>query len=196
MVGFEPAVSSLTKSILTRIMIQSTLCLQCYGSIPNGRKFCSRHCSNSHNNKLKPHRKPEGSCRICSAPIRTVKTFCSDACKVVSKQRSKEAKRLKNSQHVVVYRQRVKRKAVQYKGGKCQGCGYDKCIRALTFHHIDSKQKDFNISSSTVSWETIRKELDKCILLCANCHAEVHDGVRSLAVGVGLEPTMGVAPLD
>ena len=72
-------------------------------------------------------------------------------------------------------RYRLKEKAVEYKGGKCEICGYDKCIDALEFHHKNPEEKDFGISSGeTKSWEKIKKELDKCIMLCANCHREIH----------------------
>ncbi len=54
-------------------------------------------------------------------------------------------------------------------------CGYNKCLSALEFHHIDPLKKDFNISQfRTTSFESIKKELDKCDLLCANCHREIH----------------------
>jgi hypothetical protein len=68
----------------------------------------------------------------------------------------------------------------KYKGGCCQICGYDKCVRALSFHHLDAFHKDFNIGGKSKSWNTIQSELDKCILLCANCHAEVHAGLLIL----------------
>lgn len=72
-------------------------------------------------------------------------------------------------------RYRLKEKAVEYKGGKCEICGYDKCIDALEFHHKNPDEKDFGISSGeTRSWGKIKKELDKCIMLCANCHREIH----------------------
>ena len=70
--------------------------------------------------------------------------------------------------------------AVEYKGGKCQLCGYSRCPEALEFHHLKNGEKDFGISDRgyTRSWKTIREELDKCILLCANCHREVHSGTQ------------------
>jgi hypothetical protein len=72
----------------------------------------------------------------------------------------------------------LKAKAVQYKGGKCETCGYDKHQAALTFHHIDPSKKEFTISGkSTVGFNTIKKELDKCQLLCRNCHAIVHSSI-------------------
>jgi len=71
---------------------------------------------------------------------------------------------------------RLKEKAVQYKGGKCEICGYDKCVDALDFHHNNPEEKEFSIGSKgyTRSWERVKKELDKCTLVCANCHRELH----------------------
>ena len=72
-------------------------------------------------------------------------------------------------------RQRLKKKLVDYKGGKCEICGYDKCINALDFHHLNPNEKDFGISNYTVlSFDKLKKEVDKCILVCANCHREIH----------------------
>lgn len=74
------------------------------------------------------------------------------------------------------YRKKLlKKKAIEYKGGKCQICGYDKCENSLTFHHLDPSKKSFQISGRyNISWERLKEELDKCILLCANCHGEEH----------------------
>jgi predicted DNA-binding protein YlxM (UPF0122 family) len=73
-------------------------------------------------------------------------------------------------------RRKIKEMAVEYKGGKCVKCGYNKYIGALEFHHLDPTVKDFAISNSghCRSWEKVKDELDKCILVCANCHAEIH----------------------
>lgn len=78
---------------------------------------------------------------------------------------------------VVKRRKKLKEKAVEYKGGRCEKCGYDRCVRALEFHHLESAEKDFGIAQKgyTRSWEMVKKELDKCILVCSNCHAEIHD---------------------
>lgn len=69
-----------------------------------------------------------------------------------------------------------KQKCVDYKGGKCQNCGYNKCISALDFHHKDPSQKDFGISQSRTKRfdDKVKNELDKCDLLCSNCHREEH----------------------
>jgi hypothetical protein len=82
----------------------------------------------------------------------------------------------KNSAKVVRYRIRVKQKLIQYKGGECQICGYNKPVPgAYHFHHRDPSTKLFNINSSTLGFEKLLLEVDKCDLLCACCHAEIHD---------------------
>jgi hypothetical protein len=87
----------------------------------------------------------------------------------------KNARNLYNSVSVSQYRRNIKKKAVEYKGGKCIHCGYDKCVAALQFHHTDPDKKDFHISSSVArSWEKVKTEIDKCDLVCSNCHAELH----------------------
>ena len=79
-------------------------------------------------------------------------------------------------------REKVRLMAVEYKGGRCQVCGYERCLEALEFHHLDPTQKDFGISHKgyTRSWEKVKEEVDKCILLCANCHREFHAGMLQL----------------
>lgn len=68
-----------------------------------------------------------------------------------------------------------RRKAIQYLGGKCSKCGYSRCIAALDIHHLDSSVKDINFKSMRGwSWNRIENELQTCILLCSNCHAEEH----------------------
>lgn len=71
-----------------------------------------------------------------------------------------------------------KLKAIEYKGGKCNTCGYDKCPGSLCFHHCDPECKDPNWKHMR-NWkfERIKSELDKCDLLCANCHGEIHWGL-------------------
>ena len=74
------------------------------------------------------------------------------------------------------YRKKLfKHFSVLYMGGKCQKCGYNKCEEALVFHHLDPSKKDFGIGRNyNKKWETIKNELDKCAMLCSNCHSEEH----------------------
>lgn len=73
---------------------------------------------------------------------------------------------------------RLKLEAIAYKGGACVRCGYNKYPGALDFHHLDPTTKDFSISrvKKTSMNKEILDELDKCILVCANCHRETHGG--------------------
>lgn len=73
-------------------------------------------------------------------------------------------------------RKKIRKMAIEILGGKCVNCGYDRCSDALDIHHRNSSEKDFGISARgyTRSWEKIKDELNKCDLLCANCHRELH----------------------
>lgn len=75
------------------------------------------------------------------------------------------------------YRRKVKLQAIEYKGGKCSICGYNKSAWSMVFHHLDSSKKDFGIGSDGVyrPFSKIKSELDKCILICSNCHGEIHE---------------------
>lgn len=72
--------------------------------------------------------------------------------------------------------------AVRYMGGECVFCGYHKDITALEFHHVDENEKEFGLSSDglTRSWKRVKRELEKCVLVCANCHRELHSGLLQL----------------
>lgn len=80
-------------------------------------------------------------------------------------------------------RRAVKLRCVEYLGGKCIACGYDSCYAALEFHHKDPVQKTMPMDAANLcryKWEQLTEELDKCALLCANCHREVEVGFRFL----------------
>jgi transposase len=83
------------------------------------------------------------------------------------------------------WRRRVKQRLVDRAGGACQLCGYRRYLGALQFHHIDPGSKAFSISrnGTTRSYDEVCAEADKCVLLCANCHAEVEAGLTELPVG-------------
>jgi hypothetical protein len=77
------------------------------------------------------------------------------------------AKRLRNARAT----------AIAYKGGKCERCGYNKCQAALEFHHIDPAEKD-PTNLRAFKKERLFAEVDKCVLLCANCHREEHERLK------------------
>lgn len=132
---------------------------------------------------------PNTTCCICKKPIyRIPSRLCShNACSIAcrnrwfSKERSPTWKggpatyRSTRNSYEKQLRDEHKLKAIRHLGGKCSTCGYDKCPAALDFHHTNPKQKDFTLSRfSRAAWNKLQKELEKCILLCANCHRELH----------------------
>jgi hypothetical protein len=86
------------------------------------------------------------------------------------------------SETVSERRREVKRILVAEHGGACVLCGYDRCVGALHFHHVDPATKRFNLSLKGMarSLDNVREEARKCVLLCANCHAEVEAGITPL----------------
>ena len=89
-------------------------------------------------------------------------------------------KKFSNTEAVESWRKRKKKALVEYKGGKCQCCGYSKCIEALEFHHLDPNIKSFTISGKSKSFNSLKSEVDKCILVCSNCHKEIHAGLINI----------------
>jgi transposase len=85
-------------------------------------------------------------------------------------------------ERVSEWRRRAKRRLLASVGGSCVICGYDKCSAALQFHHLEPADKRFAISRQGVtrSFAELRAEAAKCVLLCANCHAEVEAGYTTL----------------
>jgi len=141
------------------------------------RKYCFE-CSKfgEHNTKNLEQRSKQFSLeeQVCTCSI-CERQF------IYSKKKG-HTKAICNSCMVTKARQEKKRRAVDYKGGSCQICGYNKSMRALEFHHLDPSKKEFGISESNIqrTWELQKAELDKCILLCCRCHAEVHDNLLIL----------------
>lgn len=146
------------------------ICKNCQSSFPNKifldgkiriltkRKYCLA-CSSWN----KPSAPGEVVCATCK------RKFVYDRSKGHNKTRC-------NSCVVNARRSTFKAKCIKYKGGKCEVCGYSKCNRALSFHHINPENKKFAIGGAhSRRWNEVIKELDKCLLLCANCHMELHD---------------------
>lgn len=76
-------------------------------------------------------------------------------------------------------RKEKKKRAIAYKGGCCSRCGYNKYDEALEFHHLDPSEKETGAEIRHLSWDRLKAELDKCILVCANCHREIHAELRN-----------------
>jgi DNA-binding CsgD family transcriptional regulator len=122
--------------------------------------------------KTKSLRKTSKEFKLDRTTLR--KKFILDDDVIIRKKQTNEEKKHNSVKSVVAWRQRVKLKLIKYKGGKCEKCGYDKCNQALQFHHKNPKEKDFTVSGKSYSFEKMKNEVDKCMILCANCHIEEH----------------------
>jgi hypothetical protein len=94
---------------------------------------------------------------------------------VISRRLFPEKYRAYDKKRYADRKRKNKKLLVEYKGGSCEMCGYNKCLDALDFHHVDPKEKLFTISQRrSYNIDVLKKEADKCILVCSNCHAELH----------------------
>lgn len=155
-------ISKETKKSLTTIRYWTKK----YGIESNFKSFTEQKSKEYGDFRYCPSCKQE--CSIENFYNRRGKKYSSVYCKDCTKEQSLKRQR------------KLKKQMVEYKGNKCERCGYHKYIGALEFHHIDPSVKDFNPSSLKryTFDEKIKNELDKCILLCANCHREVHHELK------------------
>jgi hypothetical protein len=115
------------------------------------------------------------SCQVCGGELKGRQTlYCSKKCKV------KELLKYDKTAADKMREKGLKRKIhfVNQLGGKCQCCGYDKNLAALTFHHIDPENKSFNLDirkMTNTRMSSLEDEAKKCQLLCQNCHTELHN---------------------
>lgn len=138
-----------------------------------------KECSNEHHshgycqNHYRQFIRKTQTCKIegCNKNIR-ISGLCAQHYKEInSESYQKQIDRIKKRNRD------IKNLAIEYKGNKCVSCGYNKCQAALDFHHINHGEKEFGIAdmiSKSMNFEEIKLELDKCILLCSNCHREYH----------------------
>ena len=133
---------------------------------------CGKDCPFHFNPLTFNSAQKERNCLICNSPFIT-NNYARKYCFQCSPEGvgSKIALRYKT--------RAIKHALVQYKGGQCEKCGYKQCEGALQFHHKDPNEKEFNLShvnlnGDLVSLNTLYAEVDKCMLLCANCHFEEH----------------------
>lgn len=117
-----------------------------------------------------PQERFEGMCRHHGATTFVVRNDGGTAC-----LRCRAAR-------VAERRRELKRTLVAEAGGACVLCGYDRCLAALEFHHLDRAEKRFHLGTRglTRALATLREEAAKCVLLCSNCHAEVEAGSAKL----------------
>ena len=112
-------------------------------------------------------------CEICENIFETnskSRIYCYD-CSGESTRKDNETRKHQKT----ILRRNMKMQAIKILGGKCSICGYNKCLDALEFHHNDPREKEFKLGSgNTTSWKEYKNEALKCILVCSNCHKEIH----------------------
>lgn len=88
------------------------------------------------------------------------------------------------SEYTSKYRRERKQKLVDMLGGKCIVCGYNKHNGSLDFHHLDKSTKSFGIAERGLlkSWNKTVEEVEKCVLVCKNCHHEIESGITILSI--------------
>jgi len=144
-----------------------------------------RYWLRKHGLNTKKTHSPDTFCLMCSKRLEGNQLkFCSNecSCKQFYKDNKQEQNRKNNERQKLVSLDR-KKTLVDLKGGKCKICGYDKNYSALCFHHRDPKEKTFKLDSrklSNTNWASLLLEIDKCDLLCSNCHMELHNPERIL----------------
>ena len=162
------------------------ICVICgkeFESIKSTKKYCSQECINTARRLRYQNRdksKEPIKNRAYNGPVKT--------CPICGK--NFEPKNALASQRVCCYdcmpegtqltRGGFLAKLKEARGGQCVKCGYNKCIQALEFHHIDPTKKDFTISNTNFKILEAVEESKKCILLCSNCHRELHAGLWDL----------------
>ena len=115
-------------------------------------------------------------CEICENKFET-KRSTRIYCYVCSGESTRLDNETRKHQKTIL-RRSMKLQAIKLLGGKCSRCGYNKCIDALEFHHEDPSIKEFKLGSgNTMSWKEYKAEALKCILVCSNCHKEIHNEI-------------------
>ena len=158
------------------------------------KKYCSKECSNAARrikwanrpkNEKEQKLMPEKICPICNNTFRPKSAAanqrtCCYSCMPDGTQLTRGG-----------FLAKIK----ESRGGKCIRCGYSTCIKALEFHHLDPRQKDFTISNDRFKIADAVAESKKCILLCSNCHKELHNNLWDIEE-LKLEEKEEVEPND
>lgn len=117
------------------------------------------------------------SVKLTKEKFNVSKYFINGNIKTISKRITPDQRRKNNIDNSLRFRRQNKIKLVEYMGGKCKICGYNNSVFALEFHHINPNEKEFNLTYSNKSWIKLKKEADKCILVCSNHHREIEGGL-------------------
>ena len=141
-----------------------------------GRKYCLDCSPFGKHNTVSLHKRPDGTPTCEGKP--SICTKCGR--EYIYRRKSGHTVERCNSCMANARCVTLKKRMVEYKGGECTCCGYNRCLRALEFHHRDPKTKKFCVSGAHCrKWSAIEKELDKCDIVCSNCHKEIEAGIKT-----------------
>ena len=148
------------------------VCGQEFEAQKSTKKYCSNHCSYLAKREREKNKSSDKSkiCPICKQKF--VPKTASANQRMCCYECMPEGEQLTRGGFLA--------KMKQHKGGKCIRCGYNNCMKALEFHHKDPSQKDFTISNDHFKLLDATNEIEKCVILCSNCHKELHDNMWSL----------------
>lgn len=155
------------------MFVQCVVCGKIIESQKSTKKYCSNKCQNeARKNRIKksPSKSIDRICLLCGKPFQiknhsaNLRQCCYDCM----------------PEGIQLTRGMFLAKVKQLRGGKCIKCGYSRCLKALEFHHLDPSKKDFTISNDNFKLASALEESKKCILLCSNCHRELHDNLWNI----------------
>lgn len=150
------------------------ICVVCnkeFEAIRTTKKYCSKECENKARiERLKQKKNNDKKCLLCGEIFILKSSYATQ--RMCCYNCMPEGTQLTRGMFLA--------KIKQLRGGACVRCGYNKCMKALEFHHIDPTKKDFTISNDHFKLIEALEESKKCILLCSNCHKEFHDNLWKL----------------
>lgn len=155
------------------------------------RKYCLECSPFGLHNTLKIDQYNISKCITCDANLNNNKIkFCSNKCKQKSYyDNNSDKSKIKNYNKRTIGQKR-KYYFITLKGGGCEVCGYKKNMTALEFHHINPKDKKFEVNLNSLSsrnLDVLLLELNKCKLLCSNCHREHHNASLDMSYFAGID---------
>ena len=171
-------------------MIKTKVCGNCHkeksvaefhrrNTIPSGRVSCCKVCAKKKGEMYRINSREKYLAYGAQYRLDNRKAILK------GQARYRKDNREKIKQHLKTLRQQWEI-FVQADKMKCSSCGYNRCFAVLQYHHMLPKEKDFNISTLMKkafiekNKGTMMKELGKCICLCANCHFELHEKIKTL----------------
>ena len=161
----------------------------------NVRYWLRKHGLNTQNlskDKAKKDCLNGNKCKCCGKDLTGAKSmYCSNNCKVKFHYTNQTSVNGNTNERQKTVSKERKLECIKIKGGSCEHCGYKSNSAVLQFHHRDPENKSFTLDSrklSNTKWSSILLELDKCDLLCSNCHIELHNPDKKMVGAMGLEP--------